>query len=662
MILLRWFILIAVLFSWPALVLAEASPVLHHDMDVRLDPKARGISVSDRMRIHGHGRVVFQLSPSLVITSFSVDGRRLSSSRMGSDLNVDLGASGEHRVTIEYRGTLARLPESFSGYAPTVPIASAEGSYLPDSAGWYPSLGGGGEFTYRIAVQVPEPQKAVMPGRLVEETSVKGDYRAVFASDNPTNQLELFAGPYVIEERFSGKIRLRTYFHPKIAPMAPDYLESTAGYIDRYRERIGEYPFSAFHVVSGPLPVGLGYAGLTYMGVNVLRLPFIRHTSLGHEVAHNWWGNGVYIDYESGNWGEGLTTFMADYAYAEDKGAEKGREMRLGWLRDYAALPRGRDHPAVAFRSKTHEASQVVGYNKVAFVFHMLRRELGEKVFAASLRRFWQTMKFRIASWDDLRRAFEEESGRPLKGFFDQWLRRAGAPKLNLGPVRTEAVGDLFRVSFTLAQEDIVYALTAPVRVTTENGVKDFDVTLKSRETHQEIYTESRPLALAVDPDFDIFRRLDAAETPPILKDVTLKPDAVAIILAADSKASEAARRLAGRMMDMPPRFEEADANLPEAPLLVIGLTPQIKAFLGAARLGGMPSNLAGRGTARVWAARHGAWPLVVVAADDAQALEALLRPLPHYGRKGYLVFEGRRAAEYGTWPSTGGPLTKRFD
>jgi hypothetical protein len=53
---------------------------------------------------------------------------------------------------------------------------------------------------------------------------------------------------------------------------------------------------------------------------------------------------------------------------------------------------------------------------------------------------------------------------------------------------------------------------------------------------------------------------------------------------------------------------------------------------------------------------------MLVVAADDITALEALLRPLPHYGGKSYLVFEGRRAAETDIWPVTESPLSRKLD
>ena len=149
----------------------------------------------------------------------------------------------------------------------------------------------------------------------------------------------------------------------------------------------------------------------------MLRLPFIKSTSLGHEVLHNWWGNGVYVDYEHGNWCEGLTTFMADYYYKEQDSAQAAQAMRLDWLRDFAAIAPGQDFPLREFTARSHGTSQIVGYHKAAYVFLMLRDALGPQKFDASLRRFWRDYQFRRASWDDLRQAFEQESGRSLAVF-----------------------------------------------------------------------------------------------------------------------------------------------------------------------------------------------------------------------------------------------------
>ena len=105
--------------------------------------------------------------------------------------------------------------------------------------------------------------------------------------------------------------------------------------------------------------MGLGYPGVAYIARQILHSRYMQGRSLAHEVLHNWWGNGVYVSYETGNWAEGLTTFLADYVLAEDESRETARRMRLQWVRNFSALPTSLDFPATQFRSKGHDATQV---------------------------------------------------------------------------------------------------------------------------------------------------------------------------------------------------------------------------------------------------------------------------------------------------------------
>ncbi len=118
--------------------------------------------------------------------------------------------------------------------------------------------------------------------------------------------------------------------------------------------------------------------------------------------------------------------------------------------------------------------------------------------------------------------------------------------------------------------------------------------------------------------------------------------------------------RLGWHMVYAPPT---EGAWLEAAPLLVIGSTREVATFLARHGLAGIPDTLSGRGTSRVWTANwRNEQPLLVVAADNIQAMQALLRPLPHYGSRSYLVFDGRRAIDKGIWPTTSSPLSRRFN
>ena len=315
--------------------------------------------------------------------------------------------------------------------------------FLPYGIGWLAN--GGAEddrVTYVLNLDVHAPYKAVATGSLVDEQETDERFRATFESRMPTEPPSVFVGDYVISERDHGDLRLRTYFPMDRQELAPAYLDQVAGYIDRFSEEIGAYPYDGFAVIASPLPVGLGFPGLTYVSSQILHMPFMLTRSLAHEIAHNWWANGVFVDYAEGNWAEGLTTYMADYGLAEADDADAAWQMRLGWLRDFAALPDERDQPITSFRSKGHDADQVVGYNKVAMVFHMLRQELGEDIFRAGIAHFWDRHKFESAGWSDLQASFETAAdGRDLDTFFDPWLKEKGAPLLVARPGRSQRSG-----------------------------------------------------------------------------------------------------------------------------------------------------------------------------------------------------------------------------
>lgn len=642
-------------------VVAAEAPV-SHEIEARLDPGSRHLEVTDILTVRGRAALEFRVAPWLEVETLLLDGRPADASGAAALWRMPLPDAGEHRLELRLAGTVPSLPPDGGRGAIPSAVSGAEGSYLSGYAGWIPVTED--DWTaYRLAIEVPAPHRAVATGRLENETQGEATNRAIFAADYPAELPALFAGPYIVQERRAQGIRMRTYFHRDLDRLSAGYLDDAGRYLTRYSGEIGPYPFPDFHIVSSPLPVGLGFPNLIYIGRMVLPLPFMRGRSLAHEVLHNWWGNGVAPDYAAGNWSEGLTTYMADYALAVEEGADKALEMRMGWLRNYAALPPERDMPVTAFTSKRHDAGQVVGYDKVAFIYHMLRAEIGAEAFTRGLQQFWQQNRFRVAGWAELRQSFEEAAGRDLGWFFAQWLGRTGAPRIDLGETRVREEENKFVLELTLRQDSPAYRLRVPVAVDTDNGRQRRWVPLDGRGTAATLEFGAKPTAIHIDPDHDLFRRLLPREAPPILRDVTLAADTATFIVTKAEPAAQAARQLAERLLDTPPRFESGPPpEQASAPWLIIGLAPEIESFMGGYGLAGVPDSLAGRGTARVWTVRRESGPTaLVISADSTEALQALLRPLPHYGGKSYLVFEGRRAVDTGIWPVLQSPLSRRL-
>ena len=645
--------LICALCLSPA-ALADALP--DHRISVRIEPDTHVLEGRDTIRFDAARAATLILSTRFRIDSIAVDEHRIGVVPKLADGFQHINLPAAHRIDLVWSGTLAPLDPTLDHRDTLIyaePASGKEGTFLPAGSGWYPMVDGSLE-RYSLGLDLPADQRGLVPGRLIEEQLAQGRYRARFEFNHPAEGIALMAGPYRIEERrvhtaAGGEVRLRTYFYPEIADLSAGYLDSVAGYLDLYARQIGAYPFSEFSVVSSPTPTGFGMPTLTYLGIDVLRLPFIRATSLGHEVLHNWWGNGVYPDYARGNWSEGLTTFMADYAYRERESPQAAAAMRLAWLRDYAAMPPDEDTPLDRFTTRTHGASQIVGYNKSAMLFFMLRDLIGKTAFERGLREFWSRYRFRIASWDDMRGAFERASGKNLAAFFEQWLQRTGAPKLHIAGAKAVAVAGSWRLSVTLDQGAPAYALSVPLAVRTAGGEITRRVALTRERATTVLELPTEPLEIALDPDMRLWRQLAPGEAPPILRDAMLAEHPALIVPTADAAVQAAARDLAARLL------ERADTSTAKpSALLVAGLHADIDAWLSRENMPARPAMLAaGRGSAQVWTARtRGGRIVLLVSVRDAASLAALARPLPHYGRESYLAFEGARMVERGTWPA----------
>jgi aminopeptidase N len=651
----------AALLAVLALCALRAAAVPMHELSVQLDPDTRLLDARDTITLDARRAVTLVLGTLFSVHTLAVDGRPVKPRAVtrGSVQRIALPAG--RRIDVHWTGTLAPLERRLDYRAVLsyqVPASGPQGTFLSSGSAWYPAVEGELE-RYRATLDVPASQRGVLPGRLVEETESAGRYRARFEFDAPSDGIALMAGPYRIQERqlrsaAGTALRLRTYFHEEVASLAPSYLDSLLQYLDLYERWIGPYPFSEFSVVSSPTPTGFGLPTLTYLGIEVLRLPFIRATSLGHEVLHSWWGNGVYPDYARGNWSESLTTFMADYAYRERAGGEAAHAMRLGWLRDYDALSPEQDSALIRFTSRTHGASQIIGYNKGAMLFLMLRDVIGGSAFDEGVRRFWSGHRFQVASWDDLRAAFERASGRPLGDFFGQWLQRAGAADVRISDAQAQRAQAGWRLSVTLTQAAPAYALSVPLSIRTADmhTVRRFDV---AREVERIVLDlDSEPLSVKLDPEHRLFRRLHPDEAPPILREVMLSRDAHAITLFTEESLQQAAGKLVARFFESAPRPVPGDRAPGSATALVLGTPEQVDRWLAQHGLPARPANLgAARGSAQVWTVRPpGKRTLALVSAQDGKALAALSQPLPHYGRQSHVIFDGARVHESGIWPA----------
>ena len=662
--------------------------VVHHDLAIRLYPEYHTFLAKDTVTVRHEGErnLVFTLSGNAAMEKVVAQEKDLAFIFEGEHLHVALPAGlsgkGDISLTISYRASFRdRVPEDpVNTEDPSYGVRGVileRGTFLSDAAGWYPEIPGSRP-TFRLWVEGPAGYEAVTAGRLVRRETAAEATRSEWETREPIGGLSLSAGPYLVREAGSGETRLFTYFYPETDALSEKYLAAVARYLDLYRGLFGPYPFEKFAVVENFFPTGYGFPSYTLLGSTVVRLPFLLGTSLGHEVAHSWWGNGVRVDYARGNWSEGLATYVADYLYKERSSAEEGREYRLQILRDYGTLvPSGGDFPLSSFTGRDSPASRAIGYGKGAMIFHMARRRAGDEAFWKGLAEVAREKMFREASWDDFARAFGKNSGADFARFFRQWVDRPGAPVIALQGVRANRAGKGWRVSGRITQEKPYYNLSVPLHLIASDGKTDTVIKVPGKETSFAMASASRPLRLIVDPEVDLFRRLDATEIPPSVNGIRGSADLLVVAargLPADiRKASKVLLAAMGkekigilREEDTPP------SRLAGHDVLYLGL-PGGKKYLPALlrELSVSPNGFSIGGTE--YGSREDSLFVVLPHPSDKKWVAALFlsrspetaamaaRKIPHYGKYSYLVFSGGTNRAKGMWEVTASPTVHEF-
>jgi len=373
--------------------------------------------------------------------------------------------------------------------------------------------------TYTLSAQVPAGFKAISEADVFTKTTADG--LAAFTFSQPVQTLTFAAAPYIETSKLVRPgLSVYTLFFGEDQALAEAYLDSAADYITRYEDSIGPFPYNYYAIVENVNPTGYGLPTFTLLGKQVIRLPFIRQTSLGHEILHSWFGNSVDVAFSSGNWGEGLTTYLADMAYRTDtgEGAVARREAILSYL-SYVddTTPPLEEFIAAGHNSVSNRPSRAVGYQRSAMLFHELYNRLGTETFRRVIRRFYAEFEGLSASWNDLQNLFEEESSEDLEHFFQQRLTRTELPSLALTNLSTLNTLGSTKLSFTLEQQTAEpFELMVPLSVKTVNGREDFSRLISTPKTDITLELDSSPLELIIDPHFDIMRNLDHNERYPI--------------------------------------------------------------------------------------------------------------------------------------------------
>lgn len=597
--------------------LAYAYPVC--ELDVKVD-------VSNS-KIVGKMEIIPDKKQLLVLTTKNlniIETDKISNSQYLDEIRIE-GDQNDH-IIIEFTATFKN--NSSQNYI------GKNGVFLVGE--WYPLLRA--PCYYKLSAKLPEGYLAVSEAEQIEEVRENNDTTFNFSFPHPLDHIHLVASNRFVANREKHKnIDIYTYFFVEDEGYSKTYIDYSKGYIDLYDNLFGEFPYKRFSIVENVFPTGYSMPTFTLLGRSVIRLPFIVETSLGHEILHQWLGNYVYVDFEKGNWSEGLTSYLADHYYEDQKG--NGSDYRKKLLINYQSyVDQNNDFPLKTFQVVSDKRSRAIGYGKSAMVFHLLKRAVGERNFQNSIKDFISENRFDTADWDDIKASFEKMNNMDLGWFFNQWLNKKGLPKIEIKSTKLGHENGQYLLEIELSQSGNVYQLDLPVSIyLDDHTMKKQILKLKKDVETFKINLDTKPQRVVIDEDYDVPRKLSEPEFPPVISRIMGERRIIFVLERGEKTIYQTFIDL---FDDKEKEFKTSEEiefdDLKSSTLIVLGKSnPLIKRIFGGTELEEEGFNILVKENPF-----NDQKVIALVNAESKEEVEAAVKKIPHYGIYSILAFK----------------------
>ena len=365
------------------------------------------------------------------------------------------------------------------------------------------------EFTITL---VAEKHLTCLSNMDVKSEKDVGNKKAVTFNKTPlmsTYLLAFIVGDLHVIETKNFRVPVRVFCTPdKDIEHGQFSLELAAKTLDFYEKKFNSpYPLPKMDMVAIPdFSAGAmeNWGLVTYRVVDLL---FDEKTSgaatktrvaetVQHELAHQWFGNLVTMDFWDGLWlNEGFATWMSWYScnifFPEWKVWES-------YITDNLASALALDslrssHPIEVPVKRADEINQIfdaISYSKGSCVLRMISKYIGEDTFLEGIRRYLKKHAYGNTQTGDLWAALSDASGKDVEKVMDIWTKNVGYPVVTV----TEDLKDssihvkqnrFLRTADVKPEEDkTLYPVFLGLR--TQHGV-DEELTLDKREASYKL-------------------------------------------------------------------------------------------------------------------------------------------------------------------------------
>jgi aminopeptidase N len=429
--------------------------LLSYHLDIRVDPEKQFISGKNTIRfrmLRDDNRIQLDLNDALKVDKILLGTTELKYGRdsgavfidfpdtlkTGKEYSIEFFYSGRPLTTGRFGGfTFGKDPEGKPWIFTSCEDDGAS-IWWPNKDQWRDEVE-----EMEISVAVPNNLVDVSNGRFIGKTDLGDGYtRWDWTVHYPINNYDvsLNIGNYQHFSDKFGELTLDFYALPSDLDKAESQFSQAKEMLEAYEHYFGPYPFpmDGYKLIEVPYS-GMehqsavtygnrfknGYLERDWAGVGIsLRFDFI----IIHESGHEWFGNSVTAADRSDMWiHEGWTTYL-EGLYVEYRW---GHDDAVRYLNGLKAKIKNQ-RPIVTERGVNGDPPEDQ-YFKGALMLNTLRSVINDdNRWWPLLYNFYQQFKYRNIMTEDVVTWFNRETGQDLTPIFNQYLRHADIPALQL--------------------------------------------------------------------------------------------------------------------------------------------------------------------------------------------------------------------------------------
>ena len=266
-----------------------------------------------------------------------------------------------------------------------------------------------------VTLTAPDDFVLASSGKITDETQSDGKKTFEITAKNTRDFGMVLSQSFMALSKTTDGIEIKYLYYDDAEPAKTLGIAQNA--IKTFGSAFGKYPYETYTVVQSPfVAMGMEYSSMSIISDN-LTDEYLELTVV-HETAHQWWYETVgtlqtseaFVD-------EGLAEFSTAYYFKANGNKEKYASVIGNHKLSYAVYKAYAEANGITFNETMSKSLSdfnssneyiVISYDKGALMFSYVFDLLGEKKFKKAMQKFYETYKFKIATFSDLSDCFKK--------------------------------------------------------------------------------------------------------------------------------------------------------------------------------------------------------------------------------------------------------------